>query len=68
MRLIGIDCSTNPRNIGIALAEFDGAIGVRQLEAGIKQPWRTVAEWLRDSDTRDVLIAIDAPLVVEHTL
>ena len=62
MRLIGIDCSANPKNIGIALGTLDGDVHVHRLEAGIKKPWQVEADWIRQPGTRGVLVAIDAPL------
>lgn len=62
MRLIGIDCAAKSRNVGIALADTDGeAADVRQVLAGIREPWEQVALWLVESE-QDTLIAIDAPL------
>ena len=62
MRLIGIDCSTNSKNIGIALADWDGTASVRKLHAGVPNPWSTVSDWVKEPDSRDTLVAIDAPL------
>ena len=55
MRLIGIDCSANPMNIGVVLGALDGDVHVHRLEAGIKKPWQVVADWIRQPGTRGVL-------------
>ena len=62
MRLIGIDCATNERNVGIALAVLDDSIRVREVFAGIRRPWDQAADWLVEPGERNTLIAIDAPL------
>lgn len=62
MYLVGVDCSTNPRNVGIALAEMGDTVRVRKVLAGISDPWRQVAEWLSDLRGQDALVALDAPL------
>ena len=71
MYLIGVDCSTKPRNMGIALAEFvvdnadadkRGNILVREVHARISDPWGTVGTWLSNLKDHDALIAFDAPL------
>ena len=62
MRLIGIDCAVNPRDIGIALAEMRDHVDVREVLAGIRDPWSKVTEWVLDSASSDTLLALDAPL------
>ena len=62
MYLVGIDCSTNPRDVGIALAELGDTIRVCEVHTGTKDPWRKVADWLLARDTQSALIALDAPL------
>lgn len=65
MHFVGVDCATNPRDVGVALAEFDDKRGVAtvcEVRAGIMDPWNTVAKWLSDHEVRDALVALDAPL------
>lgn len=61
--LLGIDCATDPRKTGLALAKLDDGV-VRILRCGTgtrRTPPDVIAiDWLRDSE--DVLIALDAPL------
>ena len=62
MRLIGIDCATKAKNIGIALAELARPMRVCEVRAGVADPWGRVADWLLQTPGEDVLIALDAPL------
>ena len=62
MQLIGIDCAVNPRDVGVALAEMDDGVAVREVLAGIPNPWGKVADWVLDSGSSDTLLALDAPL------
>ena len=62
MQLIGIDCATKPKNIGIARAELATVIRVREVRAGVTDPWERVADWVLQKPDQDVLIAVDAPL------
>ena len=41
---------------------MDDSIRVREVFAGIRQPWDQVADWLVEPGERNTLIAIDAPL------
>ena len=64
MHIIGIDFSTEPEKVGIALAKHTGkALHIFELQAG-ENPNSTVLDWLKCSRCRghDVLLAIDAPL------
>ena len=62
--IIGIDCATQDKKVGLARGRFDGNeltiehadVCGRELDSA-----RTVARWIRES-SRPVLIAIDAPL------
>lgn len=62
MRIIGIDCATDPKNVGLALSEFDGSTH-RLLQAhqgsGLNLAVR-VSEWVKCE--QPALIAFDAPL------
>ena len=62
MYLVGVDCSTNPRNVGIALAELGDTVRVCKVHAGNRDPWSLLARWLSARRERDVLVALDAPL------
>lgn len=63
VRLIGIDCAADPRNVGFALGELDGrkprllAASSGRLEPAIGT---TIAAWI--GEHRPVLLALDAPL------
>ena len=61
--ILGIDCSTNPRKTGLALADLrDDTVVITQCDLGTPQrsPASIALEWLRVHD--EVLIALDAPL------
>ena len=61
--ILGIDCSTNPRKTGLALAHLrDDTVVITQCDLGTPQrsPASIALEWLRVHD--EVLIALDAPL------
>jgi len=65
MYLVGIDCATKPCDVGIALAdlaEMGDPVQIREVHAGISDPWGRVADWLSDLAGRNVLVALDAPL------
>ena len=62
MHLVGVDCATNPNNVGIARAKMGDTIEVQELHAGIAGPWSKVVDWLSEIGDRDVLLALDAPL------
>ena len=62
MYLVGIDCATKPGNVGIALAEMGDPVQIREVHAGISDPWGGVANWLLGFAGQDVLVALDAPL------
>ena len=62
MYLVGIDCATKPRDVGIALAEMGDPVQVREVYAEIRNPWGRVAEWVSSFAGQDVLVAFDAPL------
>ena len=52
MQLIGIDCATKPKNIGIALAELAMPMRVCEVRAGVTDPWERVADWLLQTPGR----------------
>ena len=64
VRIVGIDCATDPRNVGYAFGRFFGgctvvehvAVGTTDLS-----PVRAITDWL-DSCSDATLIALDAPL------
>lgn len=61
--ILGIDCATQPRKTGLALAELrGGSVHIVRCTTGTKNkpPAVIAAQWLQDHD--DVLIALDAPL------
>jgi hypothetical protein len=59
--IVGIDCSTNIRKLGIARGEFaDGKLTVTEVLSGRKNQVETVASWVRNSPR--TLMAFDAPL------
>jgi predicted RNase H-like nuclease len=63
MKIIGIDCATQKKNIGLSLATFENGKAYLRESKTAKGPL-TVAEnisnWIEDNEK--VLIAIDAPL------
>lgn len=62
MRIVGIDCATDPKKVGLALSEFDEVshrLLCAQQGAGLNLA-ETVAEWINHQ--HPVLIALDAPL------
>ena len=61
--LIGIDCATQPNKVGLALAQWDGAVArVVECRTGsaADPPAAIVSRWLQHTDT--ALLALDAPL------
>ena len=62
MYLVGVDCSTKPKNVGIALAEIGDVVRVWEVHAGIGDPWDRVANWLLTHREETIPIALDAPL------
>ena len=62
MLIVGIDCATNARKVGLARADLDSGLRVR--EAHIPNDdddlVDTVVSWLQSSE--DAVLAIDAPL------
>ena len=61
--IIGIDCATQPKNVGLALARHDrGRVMIEATEVGSKErpPEMIIADWLVGVDT--ALLALDAPL------
>ena len=62
MYLVGIDCATKPKFVGIALAKMTHEVHVCEVHAAIKDPWKAVFRWLETFRSERILIAIDAPL------
>lgn len=64
MTLIGIDCACQPKNVGLARAEWAGGGPPRVTDvlcgAEVPSVAETVADWVRDADRS--LLALDAPL------
>ncbi len=63
MDLIGIDCATQPNKVGLALAQWDGAVARIQecrTASAAESPIAIVNRWLQQSGT--ALLALDAPL------
>jgi len=61
--LVGIDCATDPRKVGLARAELaDSAVVIRECLAGSRsnKPVDIVSGWLASADS--AVIALDAPL------
>jgi hypothetical protein len=64
INIIGIDCATNPTDVGIAFGRFsNGHTVVERVEQGSRreEPADIVAAWLRVQDD-STLLALDAPL------
>jgi predicted nuclease with RNAse H fold len=60
IKIIGIDCSTDPKKTGIACGLFDGKkTKIKKVHLG-SPVVQTIFDWTSDNET--VLIAIDAPL------
>ena len=61
--LIGIDCATQPRKVGLALAELDGEIlriKACRTASPREEPAWIVSRWMADHGT--ALLALDAPM------
>lgn len=61
--LIGIDCATQPRKVGLARGRLDGvSVFVDECLCGSSnvEPARIIADWISESE--DTLLALDAPL------
>lgn len=59
VHVIGIDCSTDPRSVGVALLDVQRRSVIRG-EQGGRRTIETVVSWIRDSPR--ALLALDAPL------
>jgi hypothetical protein len=61
LRIIGVDCATQPRNVGLSLCSVQEG-RPRLDEVSIGETWpaidRQIAQWLKES----TLVAVDAPL------
>ena len=62
--VVGVDCATDPRRVGLALGRWDGSrttlVEVRHGSAAAP-PAEIVARWI-DAHDGPVLLALDAPL------
>ena len=64
VRIVGIDCATDPRNVGYAFGRFvDGETTIEQVAIGTVRltPLEAITEWLAEN-TGPTLITLDAPL------
>ncbi len=60
-RVVGIDCATNPRNVGLALCTITGR-GAELAEVAIGTSWPAIDEQVASWVTGPTLLALDAPL------
>jgi hypothetical protein len=63
--VIGIDCATQPKKVGLALGTFDGKQAtVAEVTLGSQKfsPADIAEKWVRDRPGTAVLLALDAPL------
>lgn len=70
INIIGIDCATNPTDVGIAFGRFSNEhTMVERVEQGSRrdEPADIVAAWLKGQDD-PTLLALDAPLGWPNTL
>ena len=61
--IVGVDCATDPRKVGLALARVDGSkVRLLAAECGSDSPSMAgrIAEWMGEEPA--VLLALDAPL------
>ncbi len=61
--IVGVDCATDPRKVGLALARVDGSkVRLLAAECGFDSPSMAgrIAEWMGEEPA--VLLALDAPL------
>ncbi len=64
INIIGIDCATNPADVGIAFGRFSSGhtvVELVQLGSRREEPADIVANWLKGQDD-PTLLALDAPL------
>ena len=64
INVVGVDCATDPKNVGLAFGTFsEGSTFVKDVRVGSSKslPADVIAEWVRDREL-PVLIALDAPL------
>jgi len=64
VNIIGVDCATNPSDVGIALGSFcNGHTTVEAVRLGShkEQPAEIIAAWLKELNS-PALLALDAPL------
>ncbi len=61
IRVIGVDCATQPRNVGLALCSFTHG-GPRVEEVVIGKSWPSIDEQVGRWLSETTLIALDAPL------
>ena len=61
LRIIGIDCATDAKNVGLALCTFtDGRPGIEEVTIG--KTWSAIEEQVASWATSRTLLALDAPL------
>jgi len=61
IRVIGVDCATQPRNVGLALCTFTRG-GPRVEEVAIGKSWPSIDDQVGQWLSATTLIALDAPL------
>ena len=64
VRVIGIDCATDPKRVGYAFARFSGMHTILEqaaLDSATRSPTAAIADWLDEGDA-PALLALDAPL------
>lgn len=64
LQVIGLDCATEPKNMGISLGRFaEGRMQVLEVHSGKRfKAIAEMAKWLAATLQQPVLLAIDAPL------
>ncbi|TQE98737.1 MAG: DUF429 domain-containing protein [Spiribacter salinus] len=64
VRIVGIDCATDPKRVGYAFARYHGGRTVVEtvdIGSATVAPVDAIASWLRE-DAGPALLALDAPL------
>lgn len=64
INIVGIDCASDPRNVGLALGVFDGgrnAVERVVIGSAKRPPLDVVAGWVKER-SGEMLVALDAPL------
>ena len=64
VRVVGVDCATDPKRVGYAFARFSSGRAVLEhvaVGSATRSPMDAIADWLGDGDD-PALLALDAPL------